>query len=78
MSGWHYGDVWDVIAEVRGEVYMQHADFAAMNKKQEAKGDRLFANPRNGFARRHPVQNTDAKEVVCGQREPDFVHEGAR
>jgi DNA ligase (NAD+) len=38
------------ILEVRGEIYMRHADFAAMNKRQEEKGDRLFANPRNAAA----------------------------
>jgi DNA ligase (NAD+) len=38
------------VLEVRGEIYMRHADFAAMNKRQEAKGDRLFANPRNAAA----------------------------
>ncbi|MFV0292543.1 MAG: NAD-dependent DNA ligase LigA [Paracoccus sp. (in: a-proteobacteria)] len=36
------------ILEVRGEVYMSHADFAALNRK--GKGERVFANPRNAAA----------------------------
>lgn len=38
------------ILEVRGEVYMSHADFAALNERNEAAGEKTFANPRNAAA----------------------------
>ena len=38
------------ICEIRGEVYMSHADFAALNLRQAESGGKVFANPRNAAA----------------------------
>lgn len=36
--------------EVRGECYMPHKSFLALNKQREENGEELFANPRNAAA----------------------------
>jgi DNA ligase (NAD+) len=44
------GRGWPDVIEVRGEVYMEHPGFAALNKEREKEGEPLFANPRNAAA----------------------------
>src|SRR5690349_8288992 len=38
------------VLEVRGEVYMTHKAFEALNKRQEKEGKQTYANPRNSAA----------------------------
>ncbi|HTX49391.1 MAG TPA: NAD-dependent DNA ligase LigA [Caulobacteraceae bacterium] len=41
------GDGWPDVIEVRGEVYFEHADFAALNAAMAAAGQKTYVNPRN-------------------------------
>jgi DNA ligase (NAD+) len=38
------------LVEVRGEVYLEHVEFARINSAREAAGEPVFANPRNAAA----------------------------
>ncbi len=44
------GDGWPDLIEIRGEIYMEKAAFAAMNAAAEAAGQRTYVNPRNAAA----------------------------
>lgn len=45
-----HGEDWPTIFEVRGEIYLTKGDFIELNKRQEAQGKKVFANPRNAAA----------------------------
>ncbi len=44
------GDGLPDLFDIRGEVYMGHDDFKALNATQEKEGQKVFANPRNAAA----------------------------
>ena len=44
------GRGWPAVIEVRGEVYMEHPGFVALNAEREKAGEPVFANPRNSAA----------------------------
>ncbi len=45
-----FGEGYPDLLEVRGEVFINKEDFNALNDKQRALGEKLFANPRNTAA----------------------------
>ena len=56
------------ILEVRGEIYMSHKEFAALNKRQEKEGKPVYANPRNSAA--GSVRQLDS--AITAQRQLNF------
>jgi len=44
------GSGWPEVIEVRGEVYLGHEEFAALNAAAAAAGQKTYANPRNAAA----------------------------
>ncbi|OYU69799.1 MAG: DNA ligase (NAD(+)) LigA [Alphaproteobacteria bacterium PA2] len=44
------GSGWPDVIEIRGEVYLGHEEFAALNSAAEAAGQKTYANPRNAAA----------------------------
>jgi DNA ligase (NAD+) len=44
------GSGWPEVIEVRGEVYLGHEEFAALNAAAAEAGDKAYANPRNAAA----------------------------
>lgn len=54
---------------VRGEVYMSHETFAAINQQREIVGEALLANPRNAAA--GSLRQQDPK--VCAERMLDII-----
>ena len=59
----------DIDIEVRGEIYMSKASFEKLNKKNEAEGIKLFANPRNAAA--GSVRQLDSK--ITATRDLDYM-----
>ena len=44
------GEGWPAVLEVRGEVYMTHAEFKVLNERSAATGGQIYVNPRNTAA----------------------------
>ncbi len=42
--------MYQTLIDIRGEIFLTHADFAAINAEQAKSGGKVFANPRNAAA----------------------------
>ncbi|MCK0713557.1 NAD-dependent DNA ligase LigA [Chromohalobacter sarecensis] len=62
------GDAVPSRIEVRGEVYMRHSGFEALNERARENGDKVFANPRNAAA--GSLRQLDSK--IAAQRPLEF------
>ncbi|MCK0746308.1 NAD-dependent DNA ligase LigA [Chromohalobacter nigrandesensis] len=62
------GDAVPSLIEVRGEVYMRHSGFEALNERTRENGDKVFANPRNAAA--GSLRQLDSK--IAAQRPLEF------
>ena len=65
------GDDWPRYFEMRGEIYMPRAVFAALNREKEEIGEQPFANPRNAAAGTLKLQNSS---VVASRRLECFLY----
>ncbi len=63
-----HGDAVSELIEIRGEVLMLKADFAALNQRQADNGQKPFANPRNAAA--GSLRQLDSK--ITAQRKLHF------
>ena len=63
------GTGWPEVIEIRGEVYLGHEEFAALNAAADAAGQKLYANPRNAAA--GSLRQIDSK--ITAQRPLRFL-----
>ncbi|MGL5949454.1 MAG: NAD-dependent DNA ligase LigA [Aeromonas sp.] len=66
------GSGWPARLEVRGEVFMPKAGFAALNARAKAAGEKVFVNPRNAAA--GSLRQLDAR--ITANRPLDFYAYG--
>ncbi len=65
------GEDYPAYFEMRGEIYMPRAVFAALNREKEEIGEQPFANPRNAAAGTLKLQNSS---VVASRRLECFLY----